>query len=139
MLNNSSQKAQIFFPFSISSTKWACDPENINFHQGAGAPGDVIVEPILATGALSSRVRHSSCTAHKLNYLNIRTTLDVYHQNPHCHPWRYCLLTKILKLDDYQTPFTNEIMFFQKDFDVKHQMLSLSLNSSICERCSCCV
>ena len=77
MLNNSSQNARIFFPFSIVCTKWACDPENINIHYGVGAPGDVIVEPTLATGALSSRVRHSSRAAHKLNYLNIRTTFDV--------------------------------------------------------------
>ena len=53
MLNNSSQKAQIFFPFSIIRTKWACDPENINIHYGDGGPGDVIVEPTLASGALS--------------------------------------------------------------------------------------
>ena len=77
MLNNSSQKAWIFFPSLTFSTKWVCDPENVNSHQGAGAPGDVIFEATLATGALSSRVRHSSCTAHKLNYLNIRTTFDV--------------------------------------------------------------
>ena len=77
MLNNSSQKTRIFFPSLTFSTIWVCDPENVNFHQGAGAPGDVIVEPTLATGALSSRVRHSSRTAHKLNYLNIRTTFDV--------------------------------------------------------------
>ena len=67
MLNNSSQKARIFFPSLAISTKWACDPENINFHQGAGASGDVIIEPTLATGALSSCVKHSRCTAHKLN------------------------------------------------------------------------
>ena len=36
-----------------------------------------IHEPTLATGALSSCVKHSSCTAHKLNYLKIRTTFDV--------------------------------------------------------------
>ena len=77
MLNNSSQKPQIIFPISTISTKWACDPENINIHYGVGDPGDVIVEPTLATGALSSRVRHSSLAAHKLNYLNIRTTFDV--------------------------------------------------------------
>ena len=116
MLNNSSQKARIFFPSLTFCIKWVCDPENVNFHQGAGAPGDVIIEPTLATGALSSRVRHSSRSAHKLNYLNIRTTFDVYHQNPHCHPWRYCLLTKIPTLDDYQTPFTNEIDVFPKGF-----------------------
>ena len=77
MLNNSSQKPQIIFPILTISTKWACDPENINIHYGVGAPGDAIVEPTLATGALSSRVRHSSRAAHKLNYLNIRTTFDV--------------------------------------------------------------
>ena len=77
MLNNSSQKPQIIFPILTISTKWACDPENINIHYGVGGPGDVIVEPTLATGALSSRVRHSSRAAHKLNYLNIRTTFDV--------------------------------------------------------------
>ena len=77
MLNNSSQKARIFSPSLTFNTKWVCDPENVNSHQGAGAPDDIIVEPTLATGALSSRVRHSSRTAHKLNYLNIRTTFDV--------------------------------------------------------------
>ena len=74
MLNNSSQKARIFFPSLTFSTKWLCDPENVNFHQGAGASDDVIVEPTLATGTLSSRVRHSNRTTHKLNYLNIRTS-----------------------------------------------------------------
>ena len=77
MLNNSSENARIFFPALTFSIKWVCDPENVNSHQGAGAPGDVIIEPTLATGALSSRVRHSSRSAHKLNYLNIRTTFDV--------------------------------------------------------------
>ena len=53
-------------------SKWVCDQENINFHPDAGAPGDVIVEPAVATGALFPRVGHSchrQLTAHKLNYL----------------------------------------------------------------------
>ena len=69
MLNNSSQEARIFFSFSTFGTKWVCDQENINIHPYAGAPGDVIVEPTGATGALYPRVRHSCHTAHKLNYL----------------------------------------------------------------------
>ena len=77
MLNNSSLKARNFSPSLTFSTEWVCDPKNVNFHQSAGAPGDVIIEPTLDTGALSSRVRNSSRTAHKLNYLNIRTTFDV--------------------------------------------------------------
>ena len=50
MLNNSSQKPQIIFPILTISTKWACDPDNLNIHYGVGAPGDAIVEPTLATG-----------------------------------------------------------------------------------------
>ena len=53
MLNNSSRKPQIIFPILTISTKWACDPENINIHYGVGASGDAIVEPTLAPGALS--------------------------------------------------------------------------------------
>ena len=61
MLNNSSQKARTFSPSLTFSTKWVCDPENINFHQGAGASGDVIIEPTLATEALSSICERCGC------------------------------------------------------------------------------
>ena len=69
MLNSSLQKARIFFYFSRDGTEWVCDQENISIHFDAGAPGDVIVELTLATGALYPRVRHSCHTAHNLNYL----------------------------------------------------------------------
>ena len=68
MLNSSLQKARIFFYFSRDGTEWVCDQENISIHFDAGAPGDVIVEVTLATGALYPRVRHSCHTAHNLNY-----------------------------------------------------------------------
>ena len=69
MLNSSSQKAWVIISFSRDGTEWVCNQENISIHLDAGAPGDVIVEVNLATGALYSRVRHSCHTAHKLNYL----------------------------------------------------------------------